>query len=811
MLPIWIIDLGNCAASARKLRSLLDASGDSLKSCWHYFCTEDRNVSDAASCKEFMDLLVSDGRACYNAFSKAGYNVGNFQIIIVGAADEKLSRSIFAPLPGLIRDNLPRIISDHANLGVEITGILFVPSTLNQLDSVQERTASAMLLEDVNMLCEQLGSRHFNRVVAYQDIQYKGNRFYSGLDSGERAELLFQILTNLFFAGGKSEKLFDRIGRDSGIFSLGAASIYYNSGQHRGRELKRLLDKLIAEFREPENVGREYSGKFVREVLEEDVLSREAVSARLREGCGSLDIDRKKLEEKADPHPVWELFRADLLPNYYRKYLKFMPARLMRFMQSLSYVLLTKFSGIIHNNMNKAAGHFKTVLSSFYRKVLMDAAVPFSTIAQLESVFNEAKEYLQKKSAEVAYGILEIVPVPEYLRNDYDKCAADEASNKPSLILEDIRKNIRKEPVVLSMAVRCFFLGMMLVFIVIPVLKVLSPNVVNLGKAAVMEWLWIPVLFFMPLVISLFIRLRRHFKRVRRLKYRLMATTLFSANKRLSGFLADEQVQFYEILAEECDWHLKRLADFRETLLVPEPEAGNMVIPETKFNQPLLGGEFCGERLLENESSSEASIRVKDERLMLSQLEKDEILSLLKVSFRQPETLDAADLSDGSTPVERHTECLVSVLGEFFSPRLDIHTADNIGRMLAMLGKDVNVAPFEKMAGVNGMLFSVYSNNLPVLRMTDVPGLFENTDVIPDEETADYAMLTCWQQITHGIQARQVCNCSLEPLPELSFADKLSLYYGYYRRKDLAYSVAGTPVRISKEDMDRLDKEIIGG
>ena len=83
--------------------------------------------------------LVEEGRKCYNKFIQEGYNISNFQIAVLGTADEELSQSIFAPIAGLLRDNLPRIVSDHANLGVEITGILFIPRTINQTDDIQKR------------------------------------------------------------------------------------------------------------------------------------------------------------------------------------------------------------------------------------------------------------------------------------------------------------------------------------------------------------------------------------------------------------------------------------------------------------------------------------------------------------------------------------------------------------------------------------------------------------------------------------------------------------------------------------------------
>ena len=811
MLPVWIIDLGGSEVSSKKLQGFLASLSESQKPFWHYFRPEEaKPVTDVSSLKALMETLVADGRDCYNGFIKAGYPVNNFQIAILGEANEKLSQTAFAPLPGLLRDYLPKIVSDHANLGVEVTGILFIPSTINQLDDVRERERAAMLLEDVNMLSTTLGARHYNRVVAYQDVQYKGARFYPGLSEEERTELLFQILSHLFLIGERSERLFDKIGQESGIFSLGAASVFYSSEQHKSYELKRLLDKLLGEFKDKENADGEYAIKSVREILDEDAVNPDSVSKRLTEGCGSLDIDLKKMLGEADPHPVWDLFRSDLIPAYYKKFLKYTPARLTRFMQSLSYVLLKGRSDIIRKNRTNAVAGIKELLKSAYKKILLDKAAKYATISQLEAFFKQAKDYLGEQRAKVVLMLLEIVPVPEYLRNDYDKCLTDEENNKPSAILDRIKKNLKKEPIVLSVIVRCFLLGILLVFTIIPLLRVLSPKVINLGEIATIEWLWIPVLFFLPLIIEFFIKLRRHFKRIKRLKYRFLVATLLAVNKRLSQFLMDEEGAFYDELAAESEAHLKLLARFRELLRSHEVENGDELIPATKFNQPLIGGSFCDEKLIEDESATEAEIRVGDENLRLSQLEKKELLTLLKLSFHLPEALSAADLGDGKD-VEDHAEGLVTVWDEQFAPQLQITAADDIGSMLRLLEGKVNLNALVKMAGVNGMLFSKAKDNVAVVRMTNAPGEFADCKMMSEPDTRDYAMYTTWQKLPVGITAPLVCNCSLETLPDLSFSDKLSLYYGYYRRKDLAYTLAGNPVRISREEMDKLDKQIIGG
>ena len=98
MLPLWIIDLGSSATSKERLENLLCSTGDSIKPFWHYYHVEETPISDGASYKALMNKLVADGRDCYNAFVKAGYKVGNFQIIIIGAAHEQFSQKVFAPL-----------------------------------------------------------------------------------------------------------------------------------------------------------------------------------------------------------------------------------------------------------------------------------------------------------------------------------------------------------------------------------------------------------------------------------------------------------------------------------------------------------------------------------------------------------------------------------------------------------------------------------------------------------------------------------------------------------------------------------------
>lgn len=807
MIPLWIIDFGEDKDSSAKLRSLLDALSAAQKPYWNYTHIECRPVTNATDCRTLVKKLVAEGRKCYNKFIQEGYNLNNFQIAVLGTADEELSQSIFAPIAGLLRDNLPRIVSDHANLGVEITGLLFIPRTINQTDDVQKRQKAAMLLEAINMLSEQVGTRHYNRIVAYQDVQYQNARFYPGLSVEERTEFQFQLLSHLFLGSSHTEKIFDKVGTEGGIFSLGVASIYYNSTQHRSHQLKLLLNKILEQFKDKDNADASYSQKCIHEVFDKDSAAPEAVMNRLREGCCSMDTDLRKMEGEADPHPVWDLFRANLFAAYYRKYLKYMPARLVRFMQSLSYILLSKYSGIIRNNRKAAVEKFRVLLQSIYNKSFTDTSNRFATIAQLESLFQAAKEFLKKQKSAREAQPMEIVPVPAYLRMDYDKCLADEDANRPSTLLDNLKKNLRREPVVLSLIVRCFLLGILLVFTLIPIIRLLTPDIVNLGDISRYEWLWIILLFFLPLIIEFGFKLRRHFKRVRRLKYRLLAATLVSVNRKLAQFLVGELKLFYEEMVQECDAQLEKLNAFRQLIVSPEANTGDILLPETKFNQPLIGGSFQGQKLILDNTAAEAEVRIMDNPKRLSTLDKEELLELLQSSFKNLDVLSAACIS-GSENLSENAESFVEAIKRYFDPLLHIHTADNIGAMLTLLGTKTDLQPLVHMAGINGMLFSTASNNPPVVKITNAPRVFAGMTTIADNATSDYAMITTWQKLTPGIYSQIVCNCTLEPLPPLTFADKLALYYGYYKRKNLAYTLAGSPIRIAKDEMDALDELI---
>ena len=793
MLPVWIISLGENKDAEEKLKSLLGGISSSLTPFWQYTHLATGAVSKPADYQALLGKLIEEGQNCYNRFMESGLKVNNFQIAVLGAANEAFSQSVFAPMPGILRDLLPMIVPDHANRGVEITGLLYIPSTVNQDMEDAQRQRTAIFLEEVLLMSGANGVPGYNAVLAYQDIQYQQFRFYERLDTGDRAELLFQYLVHLYLGSRDNEKLLDRIGQGAGVYALGAASVFFNPQAHRSLELTTALKALVGEFTDKENSDAGYADNRVKAILDSALLFPEDIADRLREGCTGIDADLRKLDDKADPHPVWDLLNVELLPAYYKRYLKFMPARLIRYMKEFSYALLSRFVGIIRKNVQEASESKKNLLTNACDAILRDKANPFATLAQLEAFYGKAKDYLEARRADSAIPYSDIIPVPAYLAADYARCQSDpDGTGSPAMILDELKKNLRKEPIILSLVVRCFFLGLALVLIAVSVLRVLAPVFMHFA------WLWIPVLLLLPLLVEMLGRVRRHFKRIRRLKFRLLASTLLSVNRSLFTELTAGMDNVYENLIAECQRMIDYLGKLREQLSVPDDETADGLIPRTRFNQPLLEGDFMGEKMVTDTHSVESAVSLPAGTKPLSKVEKGDFLAILKCLFEQ------------TSFISMKADALLGHFKEDLDKRLQSSANEDIPTLLERLADKADLSPLKKMAGPNGMLFSVPSNNQMVVKASNEIRALENVVYIKDKALSEYLLMTSWEKLSQGLNTGQLCNCTLSAAPKLTFPDKLALYYAFYRNEEGTYRIGSIPVSVKKSEMEEIDTLIRG-
>lgn len=826
MLPLWIIDLTQDDVRSDVLASLLAGMSEHQRSFWHYSRFKSGKggvpvaVDSAQSCNDFLRLVLEEGKKCFNGIQQKGHAFSDFQVCIIGDVQDALTRSVYHVLPSLLRDRSGAIFSNHVVRGFEVTGILYLSSTLHQEPSDKVRNSCAVFLEELNTLSSELPGRNFNSLLVCQDVQFRDQRFYPQLNNDEVAHLIFQYIAAVFFCGHGERKIFD-YGNHSGrnIFSAGAASVYYNSGQHKEESLHTLLTGLVAEFKTEDKYDTDFSATMARSIFTDDLVSVGIVMDKVRQGCSSVEVDLKRMEEDADPHPVWDMFKSMLYTKYYLDFLKYLPARLVSFMETLSYYLRNKYGRRMLENVGRMKDGLKQVLSQCEEKVLSDKRIKYPTLAQLTSFYEELKEHLNSRRKEICQQEADIIPVPDYLKKDYEHVRAGSKENTPKVIIDNLRKMLKSEPIVMSLSNRCFFLGIMLVFTLLPVLDVLSPGVINVGDVMEYKWIWIPVIFLLPFVVEFAIRLRRHFLRVKREKYRLLASILYEINLELAKRQMTLADQVYVDLLDECDRHMAKIEEIRKHLSVADQENIPMALPETMFNQSLTKGRFLDRKLLSDESAVEAKVHLEKEDKRISQLSSEDNLYLLKAFCSDTDNLGIARIA---CPYEEQQLISASVsfnasLKAMLGGRLLLKAFQNTGTMLMNLKDAFDLDAFRKMAGMNGMLVSGIGTDTMVLRTTEdeVRRIFAGTSgysaqCCEEKCTDPYVFLCAVRELTEGFNSNALCNIHLIDVSEMSFPLLMTMYYAYYRQMNLSFSLAGRPVPVTKNELYLLEKNMGG-
>ena len=165
MLPLWIIDFNQDKQANEKLACLLGNLSAHQRPYWYYTLVGDTcgAVEDVNSCKKLVSWIVQEGQRCVNEFRENGYIFSNLQVCILGHVQEELTQSVFHVLPNLLYDQVEKIFSYHANRGIEITGMLMVPETINQMVNAIKRRRCAIFLNELKHLVKNRG--RFNRVI----------------------------------------------------------------------------------------------------------------------------------------------------------------------------------------------------------------------------------------------------------------------------------------------------------------------------------------------------------------------------------------------------------------------------------------------------------------------------------------------------------------------------------------------------------------------------------------------------------------------------------------------------------------------
>lgn len=855
MLPLWIIDLNQDKQANEKLASLLGGLSERQRSYWHYTPVGDvcGVVEDVQSCKKLVSWIVQEGQRCVNEFRGKGFVFSNLQVCVLGHVQEELTQSVFHVLPNLLYDQTEKILSYHANRGVEITGMLTVPEIVNQMVNAEKRRRCALFLNELNLLVKDRG--RFNRVILVQENQYVENRFYHQLDVPGQMELVFQYLVSAYFCGHGNSTIFaNNLADERTFYSLGAASVYYDAPAHKTQSVNDVMHKIV-DVMETSEVDEEYSRIKTSQLHAQ--FNSDAVSQNLRNGCVGINEHLAKLFEAPNPHPIVHFFKPSLWPKYFGKYFRYLPARLLEYSQTATYALYSRFGHVITQNADEKIVQLRNQIRNVVRNVTTDEAAENPTIGQQISLYNALIHSIAQEEEEAKKIQVDVMGIPKDLAQFYQLCEECSPDVQPEQIFKNLKKELKLEPTVLGALARSIIMGVAFCLLGVPLLKLLTPRIIYLGAFSYMEWLWYLIFFLLPFMVEGGIVLRRHFKRIRKYRLQLMAYSLWTVNKKLASHHRDSIIRVYQEIKDFCHQRKVVLEAVKEAISYTPATQSTVALPETKFNQPLLEGNFSGVPLFDDPKKAAAAIKIHLGVRKVDEMENFEVNALIRRYFAE---VDVAQMFDAEYPEdqENFTKCLkclercvaegsekcieecpaksveegsekddmkcikkditervekaVTAISKMVVPRLD-NIATNIGEFYAKYRSNINLKPLLAQAGLNGMFVTGNEYNPILARMSDTK-LCQQL-LLPDEPkmqqaaakccdrccTDPYIMLVSWQEIT-DVDGGKKCGVAMKKYDKLCFSDKIAVYYAFYKYSEMLQgNIAETPIHVSRGEM----------
>lgn len=806
MLPLWIINLTEDTSGKEMLKGLIGQLSGGQYPYWYYSEIEAGEIDGIESCSLLLDELREKGRSCYKFFQQKGYIITNFQICIIGNAAERRTRSSFQLLSALLRELIPSIQGEYVHRGVEITGLLLVSHKLLYLP-YEERSQCGLFLEELNTLTQELKNNYYNRIVVYQEIQRPDQRYYPELDGNQLQELLFQYLLHLYYIEKDKTKVFDKQ-RDNGFYSLGVASLYYDSREHKETTLYKLLREVIAELKDPGNLSVEQAEAFVLEKFPRKRISGDEILEKLQADCNGLDIDIRDLEGDPDPHPVWNFNKVKLYLSYYLDYLVYMPARASEFTKAYARLLSGKLSLKIQKNRETLFEKTKSILQQF-DEIFQHPYTRFATFAQVKESFEVLKGRLEEEKKKIethsSRGQREVFEIPGYLKTYYDEYKAERKQYSEKELLNRMKLTLQSEPTLLSLLSRCFLLGTVSIFVIIPLLREISPFIIDLGDVAKYEVAWIIFFFFLPFFLY-GMRFRRRFLFVRKQKRMLLAQALVDVQVKASVTLYNEAKAFYGQMIQACDDTWKQYEAAMENIKAQKTGRMLLDIPSTLFNQPLIEGVFKDKNILQEGKVVELEISLRNSMKNVSSLVKDDYLGLLKELFAEP----------AYSPLFINSGQFKELVGE----KLKQNKEHNISRLLNdIIKKDaqqLSIAPLVSMAGVNGIVTASTDRKGMMIRCPEkIIGLFDTN--LPEwqedntYQTEPYLFVTVWCKAENKLNIKQCCNMeeldSFQP-QQIPFSTLLTCLFAQYKQKNNRYWLADKKVPVTTEQLHELEQHI---
>lgn len=686
MLPLWIIDL--TSKSSRNVHFVNDLLGKTkgvfIKSegsqesdknetcvtdgdfCWYY----SRYNSDIFDCDlslfndltektgeeirlfsdkvyEFQGQLVRDGQEYVKMIRHSSLKAyTSLNICVLGDATEEFSQLLFPSVALLLQKEKGRMLANHIHQGMSVIGALFVPSSINSEEvTIRENVLRTLMEVDVQHKVSTVPG--YDHVILYQDVQNRYEKYYSLLNEKEQAEFIFQCLVHMYYACNTQHPLISGVAAaDSFYISLGVASLMFDDdllGRQTGAKVCNGM--LSAFYATPKNDN-------YLETAKERAKERILVSDSCIDPKNILDFFRLpeiNLEEvKTDipaPHPILNFSEKYLKNRYYRQFLSNSVAEFRRKMDDEIEKSTRASLEVAHNSFARKLDDFQritmpsTIMQFIEKSNPSDGGIPY-----LESLLKDFKEKLAIQKKRISDYVEKHVWIPsfsnipleyqDYYSNYHEAYKSDiEANNgdkyaneMKNAAIADLCNHQKQETAILSRLARTFLLGLVSVIFLLPLVNLIFPDSWHIRQTA---GIWAGICFALPVLIELFIAVRYLVKRERKFN-KLRGFSYHDAYARVANRIVSESQNYYDKLMALCDRYLERTEIIRKEVYgIQEEEVETSNLPFTKFNQPLVNGDFCGQVILTESALETKQIYVNHRKVPVDSLTEENYFSLI--------------------------------------------------------------------------------------------------------------------------------------------------------------------------------------
>lgn len=615
--PVWIINLSHDTSYDNpRLLALLQSQDD----FWYYTALPETFVTGKDDCRLLMDTLSREGKNCQETFRNKGYPVNIFQVCVLGS-DNVSTLSCFSVIATLIRKVFP--LRDMQT-GIEISGLLFVPFFVEEDKNRSERYA--LFLDELLLTARDCNS--YTRIILYQDIQQKEIPAYPKLNKTQLSELLFQYLLSMYFMDTDEPSVFGLLANNpSHFYTMGATSIYYDARMHRKELLDFLSGQLFKTLTSDENCSAEDAKQFVGQFIKDHEINAAKITDDVKGTPPALTgiLQLKRIIGKPNPHPVKDFVKSSLVPKYFLDYLKFLPARLRNYYQEHVNLLVTGISSCFSKNrMDKQQGVQK-LFKHFIEENIKNGHDKYATYAQVIQYYKQFEEHITQLKERVTVTMIseDIIPVPKYLQLYYEESKSENSRDRINQILEKLKEELRTEPTVLSALTRCFFLGTVLAFGLTPLISSIS------------EYILIPLFLLLPFIWTSLVRLRRHFLIIQKQMNRIIAEAIWQSQQVLQKRLVSEAIRYLNGLLAFIRDEIKKTEEERDNLSYREIAPTTPLIPQTKFNQPVIKGVFADTPVFQQNGIFDTLIFIGGDTRKVSGIETKDYLKMLSVLVKE--------------------------------------------------------------------------------------------------------------------------------------------------------------------------------